>query len=222
MFCNRLEQDYKRSREGDVAPDLRNNLWHVLVTTDQHNDEATIRGATVETTLTLIDDRKAEWLTDLKAVASADKASRVRIFLCDDAHKDSKMRPWTDLPAKDFYEAKQAGPDALLAHVAERINEGCRGEFQRSIFVMLSNDKKWVESMRSKLDVWYKELATDLTLPVPDPPTLERVELSLDLSQLVRELAHATGADQAAASHSDLAEKARLYAEPLRILAAGR
>ena len=175
MFCNRLEQDYERTRAGDVAPDLRNNLWHVLVTTDKHNDEPTIRGATVETTLTLVDDRKADWLSELKTVAKGDKSSRVRIFLCDDAHKDSKMRPWTDLPAKDFYEAKQAGPDALLAHVAERINEGCRGEFQRSIFVMLSNDKKWVESMRSKLDVWYKELATELTLPVPDPPTLERI-----------------------------------------------
>ena len=50
----------------------------------------------------------------------------------------------------------------------------------------------------------------------------ERVELSLDLSQLVRELAHATGADRAAATHADLAEKARLYAAPLRILAARR
>jgi hypothetical protein len=175
MFCNRLEQDYKRSREGAFAPDLRNNLWHVLVTTDQRNDEATIRDATMETTLTLVDDGKAEWLKELKAVAKADKSSRVRVFLCDDAHKDSKVRPWTDLAAKEFYEAKQAGPDALLAHVAERINEGCRGEFQRSLFVMLSNDKRWVDSLRSKLDVWYKELATDLTLPVPDPPTLERI-----------------------------------------------
>lgn len=50
----------------------------------------------------------------------------------------------------------------------------------------------------------------------------ERVEMSLDLSQLVRELAHATGADQATSTRSDLAEKARLYAEPLRILAARR
>ena len=50
----------------------------------------------------------------------------------------------------------------------------------------------------------------------------ERVEMSLDLSQLVRELARATGADQATSTRSDLAEKARLYAEPLRILAARR
>jgi hypothetical protein len=50
----------------------------------------------------------------------------------------------------------------------------------------------------------------------------ERVEASLGLSQLVRDLAHATGADQAATADSDLAEKARLYAAPLRILAARR
>jgi hypothetical protein len=47
----------------------------------------------------------------------------------------------------------------------------------------------------------------------------ERVEISLDLSQLVRDRAHATGADQAVATHADLAEKARLYAAPLRIRA---
>jgi hypothetical protein len=50
----------------------------------------------------------------------------------------------------------------------------------------------------------------------------ERVEISLDLSQLVRDLAHATGADRAVARNADLAEKARLYAAPLRILAARR
>jgi hypothetical protein len=49
-----------------------------------------------------------------------------------------------------------------------------------------------------------------------------RVEASLDLGQLVRELAHATGADQSAIARSDLAERARLYATPPRILDARR
>ena len=52
------------------------------------------------------------------------------------------------------------------------------------------------------------------------PP--ERVELSLELSQLVRELALATGANLPIDERADLAEKARLYATPLRILAARR
>jgi hypothetical protein len=52
------------------------------------------------------------------------------------------------------------------------------------------------------------------------PP--ERVELSLELSQLVRDLALAAGANQPTNEHADLVEKARLYATPLRILAARR
>lgn len=50
----------------------------------------------------------------------------------------------------------------------------------------------------------------------------ERVELSLSLSQLVRDLSRAAGTASAADEHDDLAEKARLYAAPLRILAARR
>jgi hypothetical protein len=50
----------------------------------------------------------------------------------------------------------------------------------------------------------------------------ERVEISLELSQIVRELAHAAGTDQSGDDHADLAEKASLYAAPLRILGARR
>ena len=45
------------------------------------------------------------------------------------------------------------------------------------------------------------------------------VERTIELSDFVRMLAHATGADQYVDAHSDLEEKARLYAEPLRLLA---
>jgi hypothetical protein len=52
------------------------------------------------------------------------------------------------------------------------------------------------------------------------PP--ERVEFSLELSELVRDLSLATGASEPADERADLAEKARLYATPLRILAERR
>jgi hypothetical protein len=50
----------------------------------------------------------------------------------------------------------------------------------------------------------------------------ERVALSLELSQLVRDLSRAAGTAQRPDDHGDLAEKAWLYAAPLRILAAPR
>ncbi len=46
----------------------------------------------------------------------------------------------------------------------------------------------------------------------------ERVALSLSLSQLVLDMSRAAGTADAADACDDLSEKARLYAEPLRIL----
>lgn len=50
----------------------------------------------------------------------------------------------------------------------------------------------------------------------------ERVAISLELSQLVCDLSHAAGTDRSDDDHADLAEKASLYAAPLRILTGRR
>ena len=50
----------------------------------------------------------------------------------------------------------------------------------------------------------------------------ERVAISLELSQLIHDLSRAAGTDRSDDDHDDLAEKASLYAAPLRILAARR
>lgn len=50
----------------------------------------------------------------------------------------------------------------------------------------------------------------------------ERVESTLELSQLVGILSHATGSDALVDEEAEFGEKARLYAAPLRILAARR
>lgn len=49
----------------------------------------------------------------------------------------------------------------------------------------------------------------------------ERLEHSVELSDFVRALSRATGAE-ASTPATDLAEKSRLYAHPLRILATSR
>ena len=46
----------------------------------------------------------------------------------------------------------------------------------------------------------------------------ERIELSLELSELARETAESVGADWIRFPPNDLSEKARLYARPLALL----
>jgi hypothetical protein len=63
--------------------------------------------------------------------------------------------------------------------------------------------------------------ALDLAQEIEEARTrspAERLEQTLELSELTRALAQATGAEVP----DDLAEKARLYAEPLRVAARGR
>lgn len=50
---------------------------------------------------------------------------------------------------------------------------------------------------------------------------MERVEITLQLSEAVRLFSHATGASRPS-EHADLDVKARLYALPLRLLASQR
>jgi len=166
MFCQRLAEDYEKSRKGAVTPEIDANLWHVLVATDEPNAQA-IEGVTAETAVTLVDTSGEDWLGKLKAFATNDR-SRVRVFLCDDAQLDGWNRPWTDLSAKDFYELRKSNPDAILANVAERINLACRREFKRSIFVLMSNDRGWIDLLHAHLEKWYRELVTVLTLPAPE------------------------------------------------------
>lgn len=178
LFCMRLLKDYKNTSEekdrGGCIPNLKDNLWHVLVaTTDPEEDK--IREATANTTLEKVDDQNSSWLTELRAAAKKDTKHRVRIYLLDNAARDSMLRPWTELNTIDFAAAKQAGPDAVLGTVAQRIDAACRSDFQRSILVLLSNDRPWLEAFQRQLDQWYKGLATLIDLPVPPPRALEHI-----------------------------------------------
>ncbi|AKT41778.1 hypothetical protein [Chondromyces crocatus] len=174
MFSTRLSQDYERTKRGESKPDLRNNLWHLLVATDSPDEQA-IENATRHAVFKLVDEHKTQnWLEELRGFVKSDD-SRVRVIVCDDMHKDSMLRPWTEMSPKEFYEARQAGPDAVLAHLAERLNDACRHDFQRTLFVMLSNDRAWLDKLHGHLERWYEGLSIVLALPVPKPPTLERI-----------------------------------------------
>jgi hypothetical protein len=62
-----------------------------------------------------------------------------------------------------------------LASVAERIVEDCRGDFVRSIFLLLSNDAARMAALKERIDDSHRGLATTLELPLPDPATKEQI-----------------------------------------------
>jgi len=172
LFSRRLTQDFEKAAQGALDPD-RKNLWHTLVGDDPPT-RVTIEKATQGSVLRRVES-SSEWLKVQRTFAK-DNASRVRIFVIDDAHKDVFMREWAGLSQAEYLGFKERKAESVaLGSVAERLVEDCRGDFLRSIFLLLSNDAGRMEALKGHLDQSHVGLATVLELPLPDPATKEQI-----------------------------------------------
>ncbi len=178
LFCKRLLEDYNRTSKGNPAkgeapqckPDLQSNLWHALIAAPEPSEEQ-IHEATQKARVSQVSGAELKMIRE----TAPDENVRVRVFLLDDAHKDPMVRPWTDIDVTDFYESRQRGPDALIARVAQDIDTACRNNMRRSVIVMFSNDRKWLEDLKGHLDRCFGDLATLVDMPVPQPRAVERI-----------------------------------------------
>lgn len=172
LFSRRLEQDFKKATEGALAPDSK-NLWHTLVG-DEPPLRATIETATQNSAVNRVEPISG-WLTSLRAFAKAD-THRVRIVVVDDAHKDVFLREWAGLSQVEYLGFKaRKEENVALSSVAERLVEDCRGDFQRSIFLLLSNDETKMKALKEHVDQSHVGLAKVLDLPLPPPAMKEQI-----------------------------------------------
>lgn len=174
VFCARLEQDYKATVAGATAPDMEGNLWHLLVAQDRPDTEG-IEEATRDATVTRIEPATPGWFARIEAAATHDTKARVRIFLLDDAHQVDAMYGWLGMSHQEFAAMQRTDEAYARRAVAQKINTGCRGAFKRSIFVMFSNDREWVDQIHAELERWFKGLSVVVELPMPEAPVLERI-----------------------------------------------
>lgn len=173
LFSQRLQQDFEKASKGDHTPN-RQNLWHTLVGDDPLKRE-TIERATTASDLRRVEPRLG-WLEAERTFAKNDKKNRVRIFVIDDVHKDVFLREWAGLTQTEYLGMKTRKEEAgALGSVAERLVEDCRGDFKRSIFLLLSNDAAKMESLKQHIDQSHKGLATVRELPMPAPQTKEQI-----------------------------------------------
>ncbi|MFV8750319.1 hypothetical protein ACNOYE_07190 [Nannocystaceae bacterium ST9] len=171
LFVQTLEKDFASS-SGSTTRDP-GNLWHALAGGSPPSVE-TIRRATETTVLRRVSPR-ANWLADERTFAKQNTHS-MRIFLFDDAQKDPFVREWADLPQADYARLKADGHRSVaLESVAERIVEDCRGDFQRAIFVLLSNDPGYLDELKTQIDRSHEGLALRVELPLPAPAVKEEI-----------------------------------------------
>lgn len=171
LFARKIEEDFEIAKQSrDANPD---NLWHVLAG-GHPIDVQVVNQATATTELRRVEP-KAGWLENERRFARDDKRE-MRVFLLDDVHKDVFLREWADLSQGDYLRLKAEGKEGpVIEAVAQRIVEDCRGDFQRSLFVLLSNDRALLQRLFDALERSHARLARVLELPLPPPGLKEEI-----------------------------------------------
>jgi hypothetical protein len=172
LFSLELEQGFERTRRAETHPQ-RGNLWHTLVA-DKPEDVEIIKAATADTELRRIQPASG-WLERERQIARSDKHP-VRIFIIDDVHKDAFIREWAGLTQGEYLSLKADGKVAIaLSSVAQQLVEDCRGDFKRSIFLLLSNNDDLMRQLKAHLDESHTGLSTLLELPLPQAALKEEI-----------------------------------------------
>lgn len=173
LFSQRLQQDFDKASRDHHTPD-RQNLWHTLVGGEPLRKE-TIERATTASDLRRVEPRPG-WLEVERKFATSDRKNRVRVFVIDDVNKDVFLREWAGLTQAEYLGLKIRKEEAVaLSSVAERLVEDCRGDFKRSIFLLLSNDAAKIKTLEQHIGQSHKGLASVRELPMPAPRTKERI-----------------------------------------------
>lgn len=170
-FTHKLATDFAESRKGVHSVD-RESLWHIL-TGGPRLDLRTIQEATKTTEVTVITHR-ANWLADARTAASHGQ-QKMRVFVIDDFHRDLFLGEWAGLRRSEYLQLKTTARSALLESVAQQIVADCRGDFARSLFVLLSADQQIVGELKDQLDRSHRGLAQTLKLPLPEPEAKEQI-----------------------------------------------
>lgn len=172
LFTQRMERDFQRVKERNVD-DKEQNLWTVLAGGDD-GDETISEKAAKGTVLSRI-KATSGWLDEARNFAKSN-ASLMRVFVIDDVNKDVFIREWAELQPGEYTRLKADGHlDTVVESVAQRLVEDCRGDFQRSLFVLLSNDHHLLEQLHEQLERSHAGLARRLALPLPKPDLKEKI-----------------------------------------------
>ncbi|MEX1363914.1 MAG: hypothetical protein AB1Z98_12355 [Nannocystaceae bacterium] len=172
LFTQRVEQDFQLVKDRKVD-DEQQNLWIVLAGGDSR-DKAVSEQAVHNTILRRV-KAQSGWLEEERKFATTNE-NAMRVFVIDDVNKDSFLREWADLQPGEYTRLKADGHvDTIIESVAQRLVEDCRGDFQRSLFVLLSNDEHLLQQLHSQLDASHEGLAVTLRLPLPEPSLKEKI-----------------------------------------------
>ncbi|AKT40074.1 hypothetical protein [Chondromyces crocatus] len=173
LFCDRLERDFLRAAEGEIEPQ-RENLWHTLVGGEPMSRD-TIREATAGTELHRIRPEEG-WLAKQREFARGDRRRKVRVFLLDDAHNEVFLCEFAGV-GLDWFRARprKESEMGIVGSVGQNLVAECRGDFQRSIFLLTSASADLFMSLHQEIERWHARLSVCKELPLPRSDVKETI-----------------------------------------------
>jgi hypothetical protein len=181
LFCRRLAMDYESTRKAlqasrTCAPDLANNLWHLLVV-DPHDrapPEEAIEVTTRDTSIRTVQEH-AGWLDELRQWGKAD-TSRVRVVVFDNFHRERFLADLAGVPIDVYVQRREAGQESgLLPLVAQSLVDLARKDLLRAVFVCLANDRPLMEQLVRAIEREHRELPQLHATPQPPAPIKEKI-----------------------------------------------
>lgn len=179
IFANRLIQDLNMTAadraRGEILSDP-NNLWHRIAGGVSIN-KSLISLATQVSVAQKIEG-STEWVRTISSFVKHQR-DRVSIVIADNAERSYFCQGVLDLSLSDYLQLRN-NPRFFEA-VAQNLVEACREKMRGSLFIILANDKDFLDNLQDAVDRQHKGLMKSIIFPAPslaDKETIVRVNIN--------------------------------------------
>lgn len=175
MFANKMTQDLEGSirelsRNG-ISPD-QNNIWHRIAGGAGIRLNADLIAVATDASVVQKAENGAEWVKSAADFVRHNK-NRVAIVIADNAERAYFCQGLLDISLLDFMKMKDS--QVFIDVVAQRFVEACREKMQSTLFLMLTNDREFLENLKSAVDRQHVGLMTLMSFPEPSPSDRETI-----------------------------------------------
>lgn len=172
LLADKLVNDYNRTKEMIDKSELEydsNNIWHIISCGHKKSIEM-IKEATQITDLIDLTD-KENWVSDLKEWGK--KNNNPKVVILDNAERAYFGASLAGIDEFTFFEKKQSS--ALGIHVAQQFVKLARSDMKGTLFIILGNDKEYLETFNQTTESQHKDMTLLKTLPLPSQEQKEAI-----------------------------------------------
>ena len=165
LFASQLTAAFSETKEAIGKQNFHfdeENLWH-RIAGGSERDTAHVRDATRQGDCLLVENNN-KWVDSVSTWVGS-RSDRTCVVIADNAERAYFLQGLVDLPTADFIKLKD--DDALMTMAAQRLVDLCRTSMAHSLILVLSNDERFLLSLRAAVEKQHEGLMALLPLPGP-------------------------------------------------------